>query len=314
MQLFWFYGLRICSELDLALPVAPDGRADVDLLWGSDIHDSRQTPPGDLIASYELPDRTWYSATDTGDGYRFRFHGCGEFTVSRDLRQVRARRDPEGDAAMLPILFVGTVGAFLLTLRGATVMHASAVCTGGSALAFVGQSGRGKSTIAAMLCGAGASLVTDDVLIVDRGDPVMCQGGASELRLRPNARPLVRTLDTTDTYPTADDRVAVSPSSVERSRVPLAAIVVPTPSRTARRVEFAHMPPSTALFAILSFPRVHGWRVASVLERDFATLSHLVSTVPVFEAAIPWGPPFDPRVAPALLSLASDYGSRTRAE
>ena len=64
------------------------------------------------------------------------------------------------------------------------MLHASAVAVDGIGLAFVGQSGRGKSTVAALMCVDGAELVTDDVLTVDPGPPVRCQGGASELRLR----------------------------------------------------------------------------------------------------------------------------------
>ena len=51
------------------------------------------------------------------------------------------------------------------------------------------------------------------------------------------------------------------------------------------------------MFGLLAFPRVHGWRDKAVLAREFATLSQVVNQVPVFEATIPWGPPFDPDIA-----------------
>ena len=64
------------------------------------------------------------------------------------------------------------------------------------------------------------------------------------------------------------------------------------------------IPAADALFALLAFPRIHGWRRRDVLARDFATLSQLVETVPAFEVTIPWGPPFAPDVAATLADLA----------
>ena len=70
-------------------------------------------------------------------------------------------------------------------------------------------------------------------------------------------------------------------------------------------MEFKRLEPSTAPFAMLSFPRVHGWQRADVLTRDFSTLSDVVNRVPTYDVTIPWGPPFDPDIARALLTFAS---------
>jgi hypothetical protein len=53
-------------------------------------------------------------------------------------------------------------------LRGRELFHASAVSLAGGTLAFVGLSGAGKSSVAAHLVAGGASLVTDDVLALER--------------------------------------------------------------------------------------------------------------------------------------------------
>jgi hypothetical protein len=82
--------------------------------------------------------------------------------------------------------------------------------------------------------------------------------------------------------------------------------VIPAPSRTASEVEVRPLPPSTALFGLLAFPRVHGWADADVLTRDFSALSRLVNEVPAYDVTIPWGPPFDPDVGHALRSLVGD--------
>ncbi len=299
-------GLRLRSEVELDLPSVDGDGWDVDVRWGDDILDSRETPPGEVIAVYGSEEDSWYTATSTEAGYRLRFRHCGEFLISADLDEVQVRRDPSGRAHLLPILMAGTASAFLLAMRGDTVLHASAVAVHGPALAFVGQSGRGKSTVAALLCIDGATLVTDDVLTVDPGPPVTCLGGARELRLRAAAAAIAQARPEGRTRATADERLAFAPAPVPAPLEPrpLAAIVIPSPSRTASEVEPRRLPPSDALFALLSFPRVHGWRRPDVLNRDFTTLSRIVNLTPVYDVTIPWGPPFRSDVAKALAELA----------
>jgi hypothetical protein len=297
-------GIRLRSEVELHLPEERGTEWDVDVRWGSPVHDSAELPPGEVIAVYESGDNSWYTATWTGSGYRMRFRDCGEFEISEDLSEVVVRRDPAGRTELLPILLAGTVSAFLLTLRGHLVLHASAVAVDGAALAFVGQSGRGKSTMAALMCVAGAELVTDDVLSVDPGPPPTCAGGAPEVRLREKAVAIVDAQPAIATRTTADDRLAFAPGAASYEPRPLAGIVIPAPSRTAAEVETERLNAGAALVALLSFPRVHGWRRPEVLTREFAMLSQLVNQVPVFKATIPWGPPFDPDVARSLRKLA----------
>jgi hypothetical protein len=64
-------------------------------------------------------------------------------------------------------------------LHGRDLFHASAVALDGATVAFAGFSGAGKSSIAAHLVARGASLVTDDVLALERfGDEVIAHPGA----------------------------------------------------------------------------------------------------------------------------------------
>lgn len=61
---------------------------------------------------------------------------------------------------------------------------------GGRAVAFIGSSGIGKTTLKALCCAAGARLVTDDVLRVEpRDGEGWCFHGTCTLRLRPAHRP-----------------------------------------------------------------------------------------------------------------------------
>lgn len=300
-------GIRFRSELPLPLPDAEPGGWDVDVRWGEDLEEASDVPAGELIAAYESGGERWYTGTESESGFRLHVRDCGEFVVSPELDRIEVRRVPGGRVDLLPVLLAGTVTAFVLTLRGHLVLHASAVAFDGTALAFVGQSGRGKSTVAALLCVEGAALVTDDVLVVDPGPPVTCVGGAAELRLREAAASIARSRTDASTRTTADDRLAFAPAPAPPEPLPLAAIVVPSPSRTHERLELRRLEPIDALPALLSFPRVHGWRKPEVLQREFTALAQLSARLPVHEATIPWGPPFAP-------GLAEQFRSRLMAE
>lgn len=74
-------------------------------------------------------------------------------------------------------------------------------------------------------------------------------------------------------------------------------------TRATVRLAVETLAASDVLFALLSFPRVNRWSRSDVLARDFATVSGLVNTVPVYRVTIPWGPPFNTDIAPALAAL-----------
>jgi hypothetical protein len=65
-------------------------------------------------------------------------------------------------------LLVSQVLPFAAVLHGLEVLHASAVILDGQAVAFVGPSRAGKTSLALELCRLGASFVADDVLAVQR--------------------------------------------------------------------------------------------------------------------------------------------------
>jgi hypothetical protein len=298
-------GLRLRSEVPLPFPPSSASAWDVDVRWGAEQPESDVLPPGERIVSFGDDEDRWYTGTRTDDGYLLRFRRCGEFVISADLREVVVRPDPAGEHEILPVLLAGTCIAFLLALRGETVLHASAVTAGDGALAFVGHTGQGKTTLAALLCLAGSALISDDVLVVRPGRPVTCVGGASELRLRPSAAPLLDA--TAATRVTEDDRTGYVPLRRAPESHRLAALVVPVPSRTALEVRARRLSPGDALAALLGMPRVHGWRLPEVLGRDFSVLAGVVNDLAVHEVTIPWGPPFSPVIVPALLDLAGGH-------
>ncbi|HMB92689.1 MAG TPA: hypothetical protein VKP65_17695, partial [Rhodothermales bacterium] len=80
----------------------------------------------------------------------------------------------------------GVLMAILLRQRGFLVLHACCIAQEGQAIAFVGESGWGKSTIAEYFCQKGYDLINDDILAlrIVEGEPVLATPGYPEIRLR----------------------------------------------------------------------------------------------------------------------------------
>jgi hypothetical protein len=191
------------------------------------------------------------------------------------------------------------VTAFLLAMSGRCVLHGSAVDIGGRAVAFVGASGQGKSTMAAMFCAAGATLVTDDVLplefesTADGTDAVYCLRSGNEIRLREKSASLADRFGAdVPVRLTADERRALAPSATTHDRLPLAAIVLPRPTRDRTEVAERALGAGEASMWLARCQRIEGWRGRDHLRRQFVDVGRVVASVPVFEVSVPWGPPF----------------------
>jgi hypothetical protein len=110
-------------------------------------------------------------------------HGC--YLVTPDGRRVIAA-PPAGPAWRWERLVLAQVLPLASVLRGMDVLHASAVALAGRAVAFLGASGAGKTTLAGRIVARGARLVTDDVLAVDvSGTTVRAHRGGAVARIDP---------------------------------------------------------------------------------------------------------------------------------
>lgn len=263
---------------------------------------------GEWLQAVQIGDRLSYSTVRQADGkVVLRLHGAAEFHIDPDLRRVIGWNDPAYDLEMFALLTAGNLLATIFMLRGEPVLHASAVEQEGRVLAFVADSGMGKSTLAALCCAAGARFVTDDVLRIDTSvAPPRCQLGASENRLRRDARELG--LIDPDQRTSVDGRFVWVPRESEASSPELAAIVLPVLDRDASRLSLERLPGGEALNSLHRHPRLLGWMDKQGLMAVFRLLATVTRTVPVYRAHIPWGPPFDPQIGSDLLQATGLTG------
>lgn len=317
------HGLTISSTLELRLPPASPapGTPDLVLQWGAERPVSSQDPPGCLLAALRRPDGTLrYGLARDGDRTVLRYPELCDFVGDRDLTDVTVHLRPGADPDLVPVLAAGALLAVHLRLHGELVLHASAVQVDDGALAFVGASGMGKSTLAALLCAGGRGLVTDDVLRVDQTDSaVVGHPGAIETRLRVKARQLTDTAPTGAVRTTADGRLALRPQLCTSAPVPLLACLIPRPSRDVEQLSVVRLTAARAVVRMLQFPRIVGWIEPRSTAHEFQAIADLVERVPIFEITIPWGPPFAPEIVTGLLEavdgcLGAVSGRRRTAE
>ena len=124
------------------------------------------------------------------DGVRFRYADRTRFWIDATGQHVWMIWQTTFEDACTYL--VGPVLAFVLRLRGALALHASAVRVGDRALALVGPHGAGKSTTAAALGRRGCGVISDDVLRLTRdGEEWIAHPFGGMLRLWPDAEALV---------------------------------------------------------------------------------------------------------------------------
>jgi HPr kinase/phosphorylase len=136
-----------------------------------DAHDRAWPESARLVCDERQPDgRAIYQIeADPEAGYLLRGPEYGAHLLSADARRLRC--DPQGLCeARWQRLLIAQVLPFAAVLRGLEVFHASAAVHDGQAVAFLGRSGAGKSSLALELCGRGWGFLADDVLALECRD------------------------------------------------------------------------------------------------------------------------------------------------
>ncbi|MEC4896290.1 MAG: hypothetical protein SAL07_18275 [Oscillatoria sp. PMC 1051.18] len=157
---YFAYSLGIKSELEIPefIPFETNGDVTIKIKKDGQIKD---------YLSPEIYSQTWHFQLSRQQAF-FYLQDTGLFRVENG-NKIEIILTPETSLTLMRQYLVGIVMSVLLYQRGMLVLHASAVNFQGSAVAFLGVSGQGKSSTAAALHTQGYTLINDDVAPVNLG-------------------------------------------------------------------------------------------------------------------------------------------------
>ncbi|MGH9968594.1 MAG: hypothetical protein ACREBG_12310 [Pyrinomonadaceae bacterium] len=170
MVLFKFCDLII--ESNIALGTAAAEEVPSDWLFRA-IPDVTPSPNSfEWFHQINLPDSTpWLLLGRQGKSYVLRFLDLADFVISIEERVIDCFYQSICSVETVTHLLIDQVLPRLVYQQGRLVLHASAVLGPNGVIAFLGDTGWGKSTIAASLCSYGFPHLTDDclLLVVENG-------------------------------------------------------------------------------------------------------------------------------------------------
>ena len=242
-----------------------------------------------------LDGRRWFEDRMLSDRRRYlRWRGLFEFLVAADGRRIVAR--PLPGLARMPRAFetylLGQVLSFALIARGLEPLHATAVVVGGGAVGFLGDCGRGKSTLGAAFLRAGHALLTDDLLVL-RAAGYGFRAAPGPPRIKLFAEPAARVLGPGLRGTPMNDRGGklVFPLGARGARgaAPLRALYVLRPGAARRGVAIRPLSPRRAFVELTRNTFNACVLDASRLARQFDLAARVAAAVPVKTLAYPRG-------------------------
>jgi hypothetical protein len=196
------FGLDVHSEAPLVLlegsGAAPTGRALGLSMQAGDAEDLGWPASAELACEELQPDGSLVYRIEAHATAGYLIYGpeYGAYVLSADGRQLQCAPGDRSAGAWQRLL-IAQVLPFAALLQGMEVFHASAVVRDTEAVAFLGPSRAGKTSLALELCGRGASFLADDVLAVEvreeqlvahPGTPIAGVDRTAAERLATNAR------------------------------------------------------------------------------------------------------------------------------
>lgn len=299
---YYVYGITLRSEIPLALPTdGSGGLAQIELRTApaSCFSDARRG----LIA--DPASDSWYQFGGLPDHSSYvRWEGVGEFLVSARGDQITARRFNEASPESFQVYLLGQALSFALVKCGFEPLHATTVVVNGEAVAFLGESGFGKSTLAACFLDAGYGILTDDLLVLKKKalkrDALkrdacifMAYPGPPRIKLFPDVARRFLGNGSSGVAMNSETRKLVLPLGAARlspAPVPLKALyslAAPRPGSRKQPVRISVLSPRESFMALVkntfNSRIVHSAR----LERQFRQTAQVVSAMPVRTLSYP---------------------------
>lgn len=241
------YGLVVASERPLLdLPQAKGG-GDADVVFsigtppsGPSFAETQWESPG-FVSSLHGPNgqpllQVWHSSRN---GYScFKYCEGFAFLIDPSGRQVWGTWSDPVTFEDVAGFFLSHILGFLLHLRGAICLHASAVAVEGAAVLFSANSGAGKSSTAAAFTERGCPILADDTAVVrqEAGGQLVVVPGFPRVCLWPDSADFIYGAGSTGRYPRVQPqedkrlvRLDYAPGKFQTQAAPLGAVYLLTP-------------------------------------------------------------------------------------
>ncbi|HEY3988108.1 MAG TPA: hypothetical protein VGM02_02335 [Acidobacteriaceae bacterium] len=209
-----------------------------------------------------------------------------------DGQEIIVDRDPGAQELNVRSYLMGSLFAVLCHQRGLLPLHASAVATPQGAVAFLGASGAGKSSIAAFLARHGHRILADDICLIDPAAPPdrrvlpvapwLKLWSATLDAMRESSRGLSRVF--------SDDEKYRYTLHQHQAPTPLAELILLERAESQAEPSFERLAPVHAVHAMLDFT-YQSWlvRATGQTENYFLRCGEALDGVRVTRLRRPWG-------------------------
>lgn len=258
-QLYWYdiYGIRLSSEIQLSFPESePTQSADVSVIAASPEFFQEAT----RLAVVEPNPTRWYkyAQLDNGQSY-LRWDDLFEFLIDADGSRIWCGWLGAASLESLQVYLLGHALSFALVKQGYEPLHATAIVIDGQAIAFLGSSGFGKSSLAAAFLADGGRLLTDDMLVLSRRERgYEAQPGPRRIKLFPKmARRFLTGTGSAVPMNNETEKLVLPLSADQRHHgsPPLGALYLLAPPRTMRRKQSIELTSLTTREAFIALVR-----------------------------------------------------------
>ncbi|MEM7669662.1 MAG: hypothetical protein AAF317_11040, partial [Pseudomonadota bacterium] len=172
------FGLLIASEIPLTgFPLAGNAAPDVSVFLTDRAHEAVKSVAAPPFRLARVGDEQWC----------FRVPDVADYLII-DGREVHVSPGKATHNGHLELFLAGSAIGVVLHQRGLHALHAATIAVDGVAIAFVGEQGAGKSTLAAAMAQAGHRILGDDVIaLCPETEGMFVYPGSSRFKLWRNS-------------------------------------------------------------------------------------------------------------------------------